>query len=166
LMDMAVREYRAGDDFQAIRACLIELQEFERALDPRLPAGATMADAYLDGLFRRCYEFAGALFVVEAHGRVVGFVSVLASCHSDAPDDDARSFAYVDDLVVLPEYRGQGHGRALLGRAEAYAAAQGGTTLRLRVKGGNHLAREFYARAGYGEYEIELEKRLDGRDLG
>jgi GNAT superfamily N-acetyltransferase len=157
---MAVREYCAPDDLPAVRMCLIELQEFERALDPRVPSGATIADAYLEGLFRRCDQFAGQLFVAEADGRVVGFVSVLGACRSDAPDDDAAPFAYVDDLVVLPKYRGQGHGQALLGRAEAYAAAQGRSTLRLRVKGGNHPARGFYARAGYAEYEVELEKQL------
>jgi GNAT superfamily N-acetyltransferase len=157
---MAVREYCAPDDLPAVRMCLIELQEFERALDPRVPPRATIADAYLDGLFRRCDQLAGQLFVAEADGRVVGFVSVLGACRSDAPDDDAAPFAYVDDLVVLPTHRGHGHGQALLGRAEAYASAQGRSTLRLRVKGGNHPARGFYAHAGYAEYEVELEKQL------
>src|SRR5688500_2705838 len=65
-MHMAVREYCAPDDLPAVRMCLIELQEFERALDPRVPPGATIADAYLDGLFRRCDQLAGQLFVAEA----------------------------------------------------------------------------------------------------
>jgi ribosomal protein S18 acetylase RimI-like enzyme len=157
---MVVREYRDAEDFLGVRTCLIELQEFERSLDARLPAGATIANAYLEGLFRRCDQFTGKLFVAETDSRVVGFVSVLASCRSEAPDDDAGPFAYVDDLVVLPQYRGQGYGRALLDRAEAYAAAHGRSTLRLRVKGDNHSARGFYARAGYGEYEVELEKQV------
>jgi ribosomal protein S18 acetylase RimI-like enzyme len=66
----------------------------------------------------------------------------------------------VGDLIVLPACRGQGYGQALLNQAEAYAAGLGATTLRLRVKGRNHLARSFYSRAGYAEYEIEVEKRL------
>jgi ribosomal protein S18 acetylase RimI-like enzyme len=158
-VEMEIREYQAID-FPAIRTCLIELQEFERALDPRLPAGAAMADPYLKGLFQRCDRFAGQLFVVEVAGCVVGFVSVLGAFRSDEPDEGAVPFGYVDDLVVLPQHRGKGHGRALLDRAEAYAAALGQTTLRLRVKGGNATAREFYAQAGYAEYEVELEKQL------
>ena len=157
---MPTREYRPTVDSAAVRACLIELQDFERTLDPRVPAGATIADAYLEGLFQRCKLFAGQLFVAEAGVRVVGFVSVLGACRSEAPDDDATPFGYVDDLVVLPHHRSQGYGRALLERAEAYAAACGRTTLRLRVKGDNHAARRLYARAGYAEYELELEKRL------
>ena len=104
-MDMAIRDYRV-DDVSAVRTCLIELQEFERALDPRLPAGATIADAYLETLFRRCDRFAGKLFVAEADGRVVGFVSVLGSCRSETPDDDTGPYAYVNDLLVLPAYPG------------------------------------------------------------
>lgn len=157
---MNIRIYSAEADFPAVKACFIELQEFERALDPRIPSGAGAADAYLEGLFGRCRRFAGEVFVVEDAGRVVGFVSVLGACRSDSPDDAATPFAYVDDLVVLPEHRGRGYGRALLARAEAYAAALGQTTLRLRVKGGNQLARGFYAGAGYTEYEIELQKEL------
>ena len=157
---MRIREYRAVEDFTAVRTCLIQLQEVERALDPRVPPGATIADRYLEGLWRRCNLFAGQVFVAEADGRVVGFVSVLGACRSDAPDDDATAFAYVDDLVVLSHYRGQGIGQALLDRAEAYAATHGRTIVRLRVKGGNHAARGFYTRAGYAEYELELEKHL------
>ena len=157
---MEIRTYRAEADFPAVRTCFIELQEFERALDPRLSSGAAVAEAYLEGLFRRCRQLAGQVFVAGDAGRVVGFVSVLGACHSDSPDDAATSFAYVDDLVILPEHRGHGYGRALLARAEAYAAALGRTTLRLRVKGGNQPARAFYAGAGYTEYEIELQKEI------
>ncbi len=119
-----------------------------------------MVDSYLEALFRRCEEFAGRLFVAMAEGRVVGYVSVLGACRSDAPEDNPAPFAYVDDLVVMPDYRGRGHGQALLRRAEEYATACGLSSIRLRVKGGNRNARAFYAQGGYTEYELELEKRL------
>ena len=118
-----------------------------------------MSRLYADtGLPRR--RFDGRLFVPEVDRRVVGYVSVLGACRSDSPDDDPAPFGYVDDLVVLPKYRGQGYGYALLNRAEAYVAAQGRPTIRLRAKGGNRAARGFYARAGYVDYEIELEKPI------
>jgi hypothetical protein len=66
---MTVRDYHATDDLPAVRTCLIELREFERTLDPRVPEGATIADAYLDGLLRRCDRCAGRLFVIEVGGR-------------------------------------------------------------------------------------------------
>jgi hypothetical protein len=36
-MFMQIREYRPEHDLPAHRACAVELQEFKRALDPRLP---------------------------------------------------------------------------------------------------------------------------------
>ncbi|MGH7579717.1 MAG: GNAT family N-acetyltransferase [Gemmatimonadales bacterium] len=157
---MTVRDFAAAD-LPRVRACFIELQELERALDPRIPAGASVADAYMEGLFRRCEVSAGRLFVAEDEGRVIGFVSVLGACVPDSPDDGSAPFAYVDDLVVLEAYRRRGVGSALLRRAEAYALACGRSSLRLRVKGGNQRARAFYARAGFTDYEVELEKQLD-----
>jgi ribosomal protein S18 acetylase RimI-like enzyme len=156
---VTIREYRAAD-YPAVRACFIELQEVERALDARVPSGTSIADAYLRALFERNEQLDGAIFVAEAEGRVIGYASVLGTCRSDAPDDDPAPYAYLDDLVVLPEYRGQGHGYALLRRAERYAAVWGRSVVRLSVKGDNRNAREFYDRAGFSEYELVLERQL------
>jgi ribosomal protein S18 acetylase RimI-like enzyme len=156
---MTIRDFEPTD-LPAVRACFIELQDFEGALDSRLPSGRGIVDAYLEGLMRRCTAHGGRLFVSEEQRQVIGFVSVLGAVASDSPDDDPTPFAYVDDLVVLPQYRHRGHGRALLERAEAYAVTSGRSSLRLRVKGRNQRARDFYTAAGYAEYELELEKRL------
>jgi phosphonatase-like hydrolase len=158
--EAGVREFRPEQDLPGVRRCLVELQDHERRLDPRLPPGSAIADAYLEALFRRCAELGGRLFVAESEGRVAGYVSVLGAYRSDAPSDDPSPFGYVDDLVVLSAERGRGLGRALLRRAERYAADSGRSSVRLRVKGGNR-ARSFYQREGYTEYELELEKRIE-----
>jgi GNAT superfamily N-acetyltransferase len=157
---MQIRECDLDRDRPALRACAAELQDFERALDPRLPEGEQMADAYLEEVFDRARKFAGKFFVAEIDGRVVGLVSVLGACRLDEPSETPAPFAYIDDLLVLADYRGHGIGKALLAEAEAYAKRCGRQSIRLCVKGGNHQARAFYAEAGYGEYELELEKRL------
>jgi len=157
---MQIREYRPETDLRALRACAVELQDVERALDLRLPAGEQMADAYLEEVFERARNFAGKFFVAELDGQVVGLVSVLGAYRLEEPSETRAPFAYVDDLLVLAKYRGQGIGKALLARAEEYARQCGRASIRLTVKGGNHPARAFYADAGYGEYELELEKRL------
>jgi ribosomal protein S18 acetylase RimI-like enzyme len=156
---VTIRDYRPAD-YPAVRDCFIELQEVERALDARVPAGAPIAEAYLRGLFERCETMDGRVFVAEAEGRVIGYACVLGTCRPDGPDDDPAPTAYLDDLVVLPRFRGRGHGRALLQRAEEYATAWARPVLRLCVKGGNHNARAFYARAGFLEYELLLERQL------
>lgn len=157
---MRIREYHSDGDLAALRQCAVELQDFERALDPRLPEGEQMADVYLEQAFDRARKFAGKLFVAESDGRVVGLVSVLGAYRLEEPSETPSPFAYVDDFIVLASCRGQGIGTALLAEAESYARRCGRASIRLCVKGGNHQARAFYREAGYGEYELELEKAL------
>jgi GNAT superfamily N-acetyltransferase len=157
---MPIRDFQPVRDLPAARACVVALQEFERALDPRLPEGEKMADAYLAQLFQRCEEFTGRIFVAEVGDQIVGMATVLGAYRLDDPSDATTPFAYVDDLLVLAEHRGHGVGRALLAEAESYAKQCGRASIRLRVKGGNHQARDFYREAGFSEYELELEKWL------
>jgi len=44
---MIVREFDRDADFDGMRACLIELQDFERRIDPRKPAGDETAVAHI-----------------------------------------------------------------------------------------------------------------------
>jgi ribosomal protein S18 acetylase RimI-like enzyme len=157
---MQIREYQPETDRPAMRQSAVDLQDYERGLDPRLPEGEKMADAYLEEIFDRARKFAGKVFVAEIDGRVVGLVTVLGACLRDEPSETPIPFAYIDHLLVLAEYREQGIGKALLSEAEAYAKRCGRASIRLKVKGGNHPARGLYANAGYGDYELELEKWL------
>lgn len=70
-----VREYRSEDE-AAVKVCIVELQDFERRIDPKLRAGASMADEYFDWLIERCAQTVGKIFVAERRGAVAGFVSV------------------------------------------------------------------------------------------
>lgn len=51
---MQIREFDAARDAAFIRHCVIEIQEIERSIDPRLPSGRAMADAYCRTLLERC----------------------------------------------------------------------------------------------------------------
>ena len=44
---MIVREYDAARDRDALWRCVVELQDFERTIDPRIPDGASIAECYL-----------------------------------------------------------------------------------------------------------------------
>jgi ribosomal protein S18 acetylase RimI-like enzyme len=104
------------------------------------------------------------VLVAERGGAVVGFVAVWTRYRSEEPDDDPAPLAFVSDLVVSAEHRGCGIGRALLRAAEAHARAAGAPSLRLSVKAGNTAAISLYAREGFEELEIELEKRLSTKE--
>ena len=158
---MKIREFEPSTDRAGVRRCFVELQEVERALDPQIPAGEEIADAYLVLMFERCAEFGGVVLVAESGGEVAGFVTVLTGYRSKEPDDDPAPFAYVSDLVVLEMHRGRGAGRALLHAAESRAREAGAPRLGLSVKAGNDPALALYAAEGFTPVELELSKPLD-----
>jgi ribosomal protein S18 acetylase RimI-like enzyme len=154
-----IREYEPRHR-DHLRICVVELQDYEHDLEPALPRGEQMADAYVEFLFERCARWRGKLFVAEIGEAIVGFVGVLTTVPPDAPDESQSDYAYISDLVVLPAHRRHGVGRALLQRAEAFARANGATTLRIGVLAANRIALELYRKSGFVAYHVQLAKAL------
>jgi GNAT superfamily N-acetyltransferase len=136
------------------------MQDFERSVEPMLPAGIDMADSYIELLLKRCSGTSGRVFVAEADRTVVGFVGVIARVDPDEPDEEATPYTYISDLVVLPAYRRRGIGSALLRRAEAYARERGMTLLRINVLAKNQVPGQLYRTFGFSDYRVQLCKRL------
>jgi ribosomal protein S18 acetylase RimI-like enzyme len=139
---------------------MVELQDFERSLEPALPAGEQMADAYLEFLFERCARWDGKVFVAEIDDAIVGFVGVLTRVPPDAPNENQSEYAYISDLVVLRSHRQHGIATALLQYAEEFARANGATILRIGVIASNHIALELYHKNGFIDYQVQLVKGL------
>ncbi len=147
-MEILIREYRQGDAV-AVRQCIIELQEFERAIDPRLRPGESMADDYREHIQGQCAEANGRVFVAEHEGAVVGFVAVLAAQPFTELDDPPGTYALVTDVVVQASHRGHGIGSQLLRHAEAFVRVAGATELRIGVLAENVAARRLYLDSGF-----------------
>jgi len=157
---LTIRAYDPDSDYPAVRRCFVELQETERAIDPDMPAGDDIAEAYLDKLFERGREYDGVVLIADLDGAVAGYVAVFRRYHSDEPDDDPSDHAYLSDLVVAKPHRGTGVGRALLRAAEECARAAGAPVIRLGVKAGNDPALALYAKEGFRESVLMLAKQL------
>jgi len=147
-MGFMIRVYRE-EDATAVRRCVVELQEFERSIDPRLRPGEEMADRYWESIRARCAEANGRVFVAEQDGTVVGFVAVLAAQRFTELDDPPGTYAFVTDVVIQASHRGRGIGRQLLQHAEAFARGAGATELRIGVLAENTVARRLYRSAGF-----------------
>jgi ribosomal protein S18 acetylase RimI-like enzyme len=154
-----IREYRS-EDTQQVEQCFIELQEFERQIEPRRVEGKAVAKKYLQHIFEKCAQTQGKVFVLEAHEKIVGFVSVWAKVKVNGLINEESEVAYISDLMVTAAYRGQGWGRALLRQAEDYARAQGATMLSIGVLARNTGARRLYNDFGFQEDHVELLKPL------
>jgi len=74
-------------------------------------------------------------------------------------------FAELGGLVVDEARRGSGNGRALLAKAEGWAAENGCAMLRVRSNVQRAAAHQFYERMGYAvtKSQFVLEKQLSER---
>lgn len=153
-----IRTYR-DDDLPAVRDCVVELQDFERAIDDRLRPGSAMADDYLRQMIGRCHDCAGTILVAECDSTIAGFATVLTRVPFESLDDPPGDYALIADLVVRERLRRRGLGAALLAAAERYALASGAAELRIAVLSGNRGAAELYRRVGFAPYSEVLTKR-------
>ena len=154
-----IRDY-GPQDRDALNACIRELQEHERGLEPRMKTFEAIADSYQDGLLAHCEQTAGRIFVAEAGGAVVGYACVYAREPSTDEDEVDYEYALVADLAVNESHRGQGIGKALIAASERYARDAGAQWLRIWVLARNANAVELYRRSGFTPRTIELEKTL------
>jgi ribosomal protein S18 acetylase RimI-like enzyme len=90
-----------------------------------------------------------ALFVAELEGRVVGQVVVRIETVPENTTLVPRRFAKLHDLVVMPEARAQGIGRALVHATEQWSVARRMASIELTVWEFNGAARRLYEQLGY-----------------
>jgi len=155
-----IREYDPDADLAALRACVIELQDFEAGLYKRLPPGTEVVDNCVDHMFEQCEKCNGKIMIAEVNGEVGGFVTVLCTVRSEEPDDGDLMYGLISDLAVLEKHRSRGIGRQLLEAAEAFARSRDVAWLRIGVLAGNGVAESIYESMGFSPWYIECEKRL------
>lgn len=160
---MDIREFNNEVDLDAIRDCVVALQDYEQAIDTRMPSGAEIADAYVADMIKQVKQRAGKLFVAIVDGNVVGYASLWARVKSGDIEDGDIEFGLIADLMVKEPYRGRGIGGALLDAAQAQAITNGVQWLRISVLAKNRAAYDLYVNKGFSDYQIQLEKRLTKR---
>lgn len=157
---MLIRDFVESSDRDELRKCLVELQDFEHRLDPRLPRGTDIADAYIPQMLQRCRQSAGKVLLATVDGICAGYATILTKVQSDELGDGDVEFGLVADLVVLEKFRKRGIGRQLLAAAENYAREHGVKWLRIGLLAGNEAANDLYSSMGFEVLYIEREKDL------
>jgi len=87
----------------------------------------------------------GRIYCAVAGDVVVGMVSLLFTVSTA----EGGRAAWLEDMVVHPDWRGQGIGARLLQEAIRQARAAGCCRITLLTDAGNVAAQEFYGRAGF-----------------
>lgn len=157
---LLIRDYEPKTDLPGLRQCVVELQDYERQIDTRMPPGSDIADAYIGEVLNRCNECAGKVLIALFGDDIAGYASILTKVHSDSLDDGNIEYGLIGDLVVLDRFRGNGIGRKLIAAAESHARACGVRWLRIYVLDRNAVAKQLYRSAGFTELYVDLEKEL------
>ncbi len=156
---VSIREYQARDQ-ERVDDCMLELQNFEYALEADRIVGADIAARNREELLATVAQGRGQIFVAEVDAEVVGFVCVCLEHKEDMYFSTLTDYGYVSDLAVLSAHRGRGYGTALLRKAEEFARQRGMTTLKIQVLVRNQQATSVYQHAGFRPYELSLLKSL------
>ncbi|PYC71880.1 N-acetyltransferase [Streptomyces tateyamensis] len=95
-----------------------------------------------------------SILVLEAEGAELGVVWLK---HGYLP-----GVSYLYSLLVHPEHRGRGFGRAAMAVCERASLAAGDGALMFNVFGGNEIAMNLYTKTGYAVLEESRSLDLDG----
>jgi GNAT superfamily N-acetyltransferase len=108
----------------------------------------------------RCAERHGIMLIAEQDGRAIGW----AFAHDERAElfviEAERRHGFLAELYVLPEARGQGHGRALIEGCEAWAKDRGHKLLMVGVLAQNSQAVRAYEGTGYAPYLTLMRRYL------
>ena len=119
----------------------------------------------LEGLFVLCFRRMSRLLIQspstgvikvarDSEGFAVGMVSaqLVISTAQGAPS------AWVEDMIILEKYRGQGLGKALLNEALAWAKQKGASRAQLLVDVENEPALGYYKHLGWETTQLQARK--------
>jgi len=87
----------------------------------------------------------GRIYCAIRSCAVIGMVTILFTVSTA----EGSRAAWLEDMVMQPEWRGRGIGRQLLNHALAEAKMAGCTRITLLTDCENHQAMRFYSRAGF-----------------
>jgi ribosomal protein S18 acetylase RimI-like enzyme len=143
-------------EFETYRARLVPeyAAEHVRAGNWTADQAETLAARQIDDLLPAGLDSPGMLLLVASTsgGEPVGVVWVAL--------DRRPGEAWIYDIEVNQEHRGQGYGRALLQAAEQEAAKHGSQAISLNVFGPNTVARQLYESSGYQITALNMRKEL------
>jgi GNAT superfamily N-acetyltransferase len=144
-----------ADDTPTIARLIRALAEYER-VSHRVTLDESRLREHLFGR-RPCAE----VLLAEAGASLVGFALFFPtySTFSSSPG------LYLEDLFVQPEYRGQGHGKALMAAVARLAVERGCGRLEWSVLNWNEPAVSFYRSLGAGPMDEWTPYRLTGDAL-
>jgi GNAT superfamily N-acetyltransferase len=157
-MSHIIREY-TQQDVDAIKKCIVELQNFEQMMDPHRLDGMEVAHDYLQYLLDTCKGEEGKIFVVEINEAIEGMIAIVIEHHPKHMRKVQRH-AVITDLIIMPEHRGKGISKELIAKAEEYAKSKNVNVIQTHILAKHTEGMTNFLRNGFSEFEIVLRKRV------
>ncbi|MEX1109894.1 MAG: GNAT family N-acetyltransferase [Dongiaceae bacterium] len=156
-----IRPMQPGDRALMLRF-MRHLADDEADVHWAMRPGSEITLNEVDRSLREIAEEDGTILMAELDGNPVGYGAVVCQIASGEFElrEDWLHRGMVTDLYVAPEARRRGVGLALLGALERPVMARGLNWLQIVVSPANAPALALYEKAGFGPYELVLEKRL------
>lgn len=146
---MTIEIHQADFSNPAHRSAIVEVLDLH-ARDP-VSGGEPLSVEVRAELVQALQDHPAALVLLAFSGtRAAG----IAVCFFALSTFQARPLLHIQDLAVIPDYRGQGVGRALLEAVEEQALDHGCCKLTLDVQDDNQPARALYERFGFTDYVV------------
>ena len=147
------------DDLKTIQNLNKKLfdEEFEK-YDKTINCNWPISDEGREFYEERITKDSGCAFVLIEDSKIIGYL--VASLSEDEFYRCIDSFAELDDMYILEEYRSKGYGGLLYSRFIQWCYGKKVKRLKVLVTAKNKQAIKFYKRKGFDEYNVTLEKSL------
>lgn len=149
--EFIVRPGRRDDAADAARLWVQSAEEHTR-YDPiyaTSPDARNIMRRFLADLTSSSHSF---LFVAVLEAETIGFIS--GELREGSPTFQPNTWASVDDVYVVPEYRSLGVGKALLENVKSWAREKNASGISLQVAATNERGRRFYEKLGFREVSV------------
>ncbi|XP_064796559.1 thialysine N-epsilon-acetyltransferase [Oncorhynchus masou masou] len=143
-MDFSIRASTL-EDCKDIARMILELAEYEKVLDQ---VKVTQKDLEQDGFIKNPFFHGIVAEVPEQHRTKEGHAKVGYALYFYTYSSWKGRALYMEDLYVMPEFRGKGIGKALMSKVAQLGLAAGCTQLNFAVLDWNKPSLDFYLSQG------------------
>ncbi len=154
---MEIRTLTEGDDLMKVSN--VYEQSWKSAYKDIIP------QSYLDSI--PVGRWATGLDKPDRHNIILtdGDIITGTSCFCASRWEKFAGYGEIVSVYLLPEYKGKGYGRQLVGRAVSELSRMGFEKILLWVLEENTNARRFYEHLGFTENGEVLDDNIGGKDL-
>jgi GNAT superfamily N-acetyltransferase len=152
MSSITIRAAKGADEPAVLAMAKAEMAVHEQ-LDARFRLRADAMTRYAIYLRDRMKEIDSAVFVAEETGMVIGVA--IGSIRVQDAFFETRRYGYVSDLMVAPDRRRRGVGRALWERVALWFKSLGIDIVRLHVAANRAEARSFWRSIGAEDFLAE-----------